>query len=614
MLRHHLRRPASSSRPLPIVLGLVALVLLAPALPGCGKGGKSPDAVLATVGDRAITAGEYSRRLAKQEAKDLPRGEDGAALDMASREGKLEFLQTLINKELMLAKADQMGYFSDQAVVAGRRSILEYEAGMALWEQVVGQPSRTISEEELNAFYARMGDNRICRYVITNFLEDAQAAREFALTGADWDEVVAKYHDGGPPPGGQYVIEVPFGRYGTEFETPVYAVEVGGITEPVLTMYGYWILKVDQETHPKEGKKPRLEDAKAQILDTAYNRKVAKIRNDFRAEVRKKYDFVINEDALWICYQGLPEGEVLLDPQTNEPTKREVLKPLEIAAADFDLPFYSYTSPEGPRSFTLGDYKVIFDRMSVFQRPKRSDMLGSLRNSITQEIEKALMNFEAQSRGFMEDPEVVRKADDKIEEAVLTKFYKEIVKFNERVTPEELQAFWNEHAADYRVAAARSGRLVISRNQAEAAKAAADARAGVPWQDILLNYGSDRDNKAKNGRLEAVKETEQGPVRDAIFALQDGQVSDPFPLENGAFGVVLCESSTPGRQAELAEVSQAVGDRIKKRREDEAFQAMLDTWRQELTVTIHKDRLDDLPSWEDLTAPAPPPGQPVPRA
>ena len=55
-----------------------------------------------------------------------------------------------------------------------------------------------------------------------------------------------------------------------------------------------------------------------------------------------------------------------------------------------------------------------------------------------------------------------------------------------------------------------------------------------------------------------------------------------------------------------------VGDRIKKRREEDAFQALLATWRAELGVTVFENKLKDLPSWQDLVATAPP-GEPVPR-
>ena len=64
----------------------------------------------------------------------------------------------------------------------------------------------------------------------------------------------------------------------------------------------------------------------------------------------------------------------------------------DIDPVDMDMWFYRYETDEGPVVYTLGDYKVLFDRMNVFQRPKKSDLLGSTRSSITQEMDKALLN------------------------------------------------------------------------------------------------------------------------------------------------------------------------------------------------------------------------------
>ncbi len=593
-----------------LVLACVGIGLL--SWSGCGKGGSDKDVVLADVGDSHIMASEYKRRLAKQEEADLPKGDDGKPLDMSTLEGKKAFLHTLINKELMRLKAIQLGYMNDPKVAAAKQSLTDYNAGMVLWDDVVGTPSKTISEQELQDFYDKMGVTRHCHYLITNFKDDAEAARRMALDGADWDDVAAKYHDGDAPQGGEFVIDVPFGRYGTDFETPVFAVEVGGVTEPILTVYGYWILRVDSETTPKPGKKPDLEEAKAQILDTTYNRKIARIRNDFRKEIDKKYKLTINEDTLWKCYQGLPEGEVILDPETKKPVPKESLKPLDIKPADMDLPFYSYQVGDDVTAYTLGDYKVIFDRMSVFQRPKKSEMLGSLRNKIKQELEKALLNIEAKQRGLPDDPRVTTLVNEKMEEILVTKIYKDLVSYDERVTPDQLDAFWAEHEQDYVIPEKRSGHLVVCLNEDEANKARDAMAAGEPWKDILLKYGTDRNNKSKGGRLESIPSTVTGTVRDALFALEKGGISEPVAVGNGRFAVVSCDSIVPSRPGILKDLSQEVGQRIKKIREEEAFQKLLDQWTEEFGVTIYEENLADLPSWEELTNP-PLPGKAVPR-
>lgn len=588
-------RPAGSL----FLMGLAATLLFGLLLAGCGggesqSGGKA--AVLATVGDTDITAEDYTTGLAKMEVKDLPVDDTGRPVDTSTLAGKNEFLDILINKELLRQKALQLGYDQDPQAVGARASLTAYHAGMALWEEVVGDPANTITEEELQAFYDKMGTSRNCLFVICNFIEDAEKARDMARDGADWDEVVAKYHDGSPAPNGKYNIKVPFGQYSTSFEDEVFNTPVGGVTNPIPTTYGFWVMRIVDE---KQGDKPDLETAKAQILDVTRNRKMGRARNEFKEFMRKEHKLFIDEDVLWICYLGLPEGG-LMDPETGQPRAKDTLEPLNVPLKDLDRIFYTYELDGELHEHTLGDYKGHFDNMSVFQRPKRSDMLGGLREHILNELERGFVNEEARKRGFDKDPEVVKQVDAKVEEVMVTKLYGDVVTFDDRVTPEQLDTFYNENIEDYQVPENREGRLVICLNEEAAQKARQIAIDGAPWRKVLKEFGIDRENKSRGGKLPGVLANGSGPVKDAIFKLQVGEVSEPILIENGRYGVVMLEKVNPSRTMEKTEMAAQIGQRIKNKRKEESFQSLLAQWSTEFGVTRHEENLADLPSWDDL--------------
>jgi len=88
-------------------------------------------------------------------------------------------------------------------------------------------------------------------------------------------------------------------------------------------------------------------------------------------------------------------------------------------------------------------------------------MLGGFRQKLTDEVERGLMNIEAEAQGFFEDPEVLRKVKMKVEEAMVTRLYKEVVTFDDKITPEQLDEYWAEHETDYHVAESRSGHVVV---------------------------------------------------------------------------------------------------------------------------------------------------------
>ncbi|MFO7609532.1 MAG: peptidyl-prolyl cis-trans isomerase [Candidatus Krumholzibacteriia bacterium] len=582
-----------------------ALALLA----GCGGKQAEDGVLLATVGDTEIRSGYYEDRLGRLEESELPKGPDGQPLDMASTEGKTEFLTTLINKELMVRKAAQLGYANDPRIVDARKSLLSYEAGLALWADVIGDPSNTLSNAEVDSFYANLGRQRSIRYLISNSREDALAARAMAEGGADWDDVVARYHDGSIPTAGELEMVIPWGRFDPEFETPIFAAEVGGLSEPVETEYGWWIVRVDGE---KRGQKPPREEALARILDVTRNRKIAKLRNDFREKMRARYELTVHDEALRKGWEGLPENEEMIDQATNRPVPQDQLKPLTVAPADLDLPFYSYVMEGQSRNFTLGDYKTRFDRMNTFQRPKKSSMMGGLRAHIVSEVERALVDAEARRLGFIENPEVVTKVDLKVEEMMITALYGEIVTFDEQVTPEQLQAYWDEHHAEFSRPERRTGRLVLAADEAQAREAHARLAAGERWIDVLNAYGTDETNKSNAGKLTEVSATTTGPVRDALFATASGELGEPFPAGDGRWGVVQVDAVLPGGAVELREVSEAVGQRIRNERKEQAFQDLLDQWAGEFGVERFDENLDQVKSWKELTD-VEAPGPAVPR-
>ncbi|HEU4364535.1 MAG TPA: hypothetical protein VFT13_03630, partial [Candidatus Krumholzibacteria bacterium] len=76
-------------------LGLIASI----AVTGCSK---REELKLVEFRDRSITMGQFETAYAKVDAQFLPHA--------TGFEGKKEFLTTMLNREVMAAKADELGY------------------------------------------------------------------------------------------------------------------------------------------------------------------------------------------------------------------------------------------------------------------------------------------------------------------------------------------------------------------------------------------------------------------------------------------------------------------------------------------------------------------------
>lgn len=575
----------------------LAAVLLAAA--GCGGKGKelSPDTVLAKVGETKITVGYYEKKLGRLHPVDLPRDDAGNTLDTAQMPGKRKFLETIINKDVMVEVATQLGFLEDAQIDYARKTLISNEAVGAARKRFVDEPASKFTEEDVQKFYEKFGTVRHCRYFITNTLEDARRGREKALAGADWADLWNEFHAGLTGPTISYEIDLHYGRFITSFEDPIFAAKIGDITEPVQSTYGWWVVKVDGED---QAERPPLEEARQRIEASIISRNQMRLIDAFKAEIRRKHDMYIREDALVKAYAGLPRDEEMFYPGTKDPVRREDLKPLALEPADYDMDFYGYTVKGEPRKYTLGDFKAAYDRMSVFERPKWAEMVGGLRTKITDEIDRALLNFDAQDRGLDKDPEVLAAVDERIDEMLVGKLFDEGVHYDEVVSPAALDSAWALLKGDYNLPETRSGKRILVADQTQADKAHAALEAGEPWRRVLNTYGSDEADKALNGKLGPIRADAQGPEHDALFSLQPGQYSTPRRLDDGRYSIVMLEEIAAPRSQELAEVADAVVTRIRNKREEMAFRAALDGWKQKVKIEVFEDRLAKTRSWEEL--------------
>ena len=78
------------------------LGLLVPAVMTIASCGKREDVKLAEFKDHVITIGEFEKAYANVDAKFLPKA--------TGIDGNREFLNTMLNKEVMAFKADELGY------------------------------------------------------------------------------------------------------------------------------------------------------------------------------------------------------------------------------------------------------------------------------------------------------------------------------------------------------------------------------------------------------------------------------------------------------------------------------------------------------------------------
>ncbi len=603
-----MQRPPAYHRPgmarFVVVSSVAALVLVA----GCGKK-SAEDTVLATVGNHTITAADYENRLLHTEKGGLPKDAAGEPVDTSTQSGKEAFLDQLVDRAVMVNRAEQLGLRNATDVVQAEKSFTDYYGVMAQYRDHIESKGDFVSDEELNAYYKRLQEARVCRVMVFDFSNDAEDARKRVLAGEDW-AAVATDLGAGPKSSGHNTYRNKF-RYGyldDTFEAQIFGLQPGEVSPVFRNQYGYWIIRFDDA---KPDQVQPLDEIRTAALEGIRNQKINLAKQAFLDELYDKYDYQVDETALWTVYQGLPKDEPKLDPQTHQPIDGNMLKPLDVPSDKLPDELFHYKKADGSVfTYLISDFKSSFDNQDSQQRPKRDMPLGMLRQSLDFDVSMALLSQEAKANHYMESADVRRDVEREIEDMLVNHLQDESVKVEDRVTPAAVDSFYAINADRLVNPETRNGHVVYCQDRDTAHQALEALHHGSSWAAVTRKFGTNPKNQEALGVIGEVPAGSVHPLGAILFALEgQGALSDPVQVGN-AWAVVQLDTITPQHQLTKGEASQTIGQEIRRQRREAALRGLVAQWRSALKVETHPNQLKDLPSWDTLRNP-PAPGNVV---
>ena len=277
----------------------LVVVLLAGLALSSGCGSRDEDLVLARVGHETITQRELMTRLGE-----LPvhtRQQHGTP------EGMIELLEKMVEEETLFQAAVEGGYDSDPEIaraldIIGRRMMIE-----AYYRNEIDSGVE-VPEEDILAYYEEYGEQfprpasiRL-RHVMTETRSEADQVRRRILAGEDIASVAREVStDGTTREAGGLTKSVKAGgeirRLGmdSEFIDRLFDWKAGEITEPLRSEKGWHVVRLEEKL--EAGTRP-LEEVRDQIVRTLRPGKVTERYDLIAADLKKRFNATINEDAL----------------------------------------------------------------------------------------------------------------------------------------------------------------------------------------------------------------------------------------------------------------------------------------------------------------------------
>ncbi|MBP2680353.1 MAG: PpiC-type peptidyl-prolyl cis-trans isomerase [Candidatus Krumholzibacteriota bacterium] len=551
--------------------GVLAVLLLGLLLAAsCSK--NRDDLPVAKVGDRTITLSVFEKTYFAVDPKFLP--EDTGV------EGLKEFLNTMINKDVMAIKADELGYEKDPFVLQGMEAFKKVSLPAAYLKIKVGDKIN-VTEADLKKAYEKYQTNIQMKEILTDTKAQADEAYELLKQGTDFESVVKQYSKDPDAASGGTVLNALWGTFEPEFQDVLFDTPVGGFTPPLPTRYGWIVAKVIESNQPKrrpyEEAKPDLEKLVARLEEIRQTNKVTD-------EVRARHKFQWYEDNIAIAFDAIPPDRPLTSPPDRS---TEVYPLLQFDPRDLDKPLVSYDN----KSITIKDFSDLYDKSSFFTRPRREFRHGDIKKFLMDIVMNELVVIELKESRIEEDPQVVAAMDKKREQFMVDKLYQDLVDRQTEVLPEEAGEYYNNNREQFRRAEERRFAMILTGSLESATEALNKVKRGVPFDSVSNDYSIPDITREERLGSRAVANGQHPEFDQVGFSLEKvGEVSHPFETSRGWMILKLVERR-PERIIELEDAMDDIRGAVKTLKNEQRLNSLLEKWRSEIKIEINENNL-----------------------
>ncbi|HEY4239319.1 MAG TPA: peptidyl-prolyl cis-trans isomerase [Kofleriaceae bacterium] len=275
----------------------------------------------------------------------------------------------------------------------------------------------------------------------------------------------------------------------------------------------------------------------------------------------------------------------------------------------------------GDTVITLGELQERINRQSPYIRARYTS-LEQKKEFLDSLVRFEVLAQEAYRRGLDKDPDVVRT----LKQTMIQKLMRD--EFDAKLTPDaipdpELKAYYDANVADYVKPAQVRASAIITKNKAQADRAALDARGeggktNKGFRDLVAKYSQDEDSKLRGGDLryfDASSKDVPAPVVTAAFALVNtGDVSPVIDAGNGTWYILKQTGKRVGVTRTFDDAKPLIRNKLYREKRLQAQKDFIEGLRAKATITVDevnlaKVRVDTSAAVDDGSAKsyAPPP-------
>ena len=537
--------------------------LLVGACISCGDERPDNASLLAKVGEVEITATDLLTLEANLK-------------DATMRSQHRDNLQTLIDRQVLLLAANERGLQRDEEVLAelAKRETKALAAAM-LRRNVAAKVA--VTEDDIEKAYARpgWGEKVVTMEIFVPSREQARQVQALLAQGEDFAEVGRQF--AADPYYGVHTGEIRRLAY-SPFDSPpnlaqaVFALPVGGVTEPLPLHGGFVIAKVAQR------RRADLVEVEEGIREALSDEQQKQLRESYLRHLKWDLDPVFDAEGMDIVV-GVLQGAIRYEDLDETQRQRSVyaFEGLQMDVAEV----LEAVRPSG-RLWPEASVASVNEKLSESHFPTR------------------LMVHDARRKGFDKTEAFARSHELALGNLMLMKLREQILAEAPAPTEDELQAFYEEYKQRFRSPPHAQLEEILLETPSEARQLAVQIEAGAEWSELARVHS--RRRNAKDGLLYVSQS--QAPFlgeawMNAVMNAELHQLQAPIQTRGG-YSIFRVIERHPEiyYSLELERVRNSVERDVRERIEREFFNSYLRDLRQKYAEQIdvyeeHLRYLDD---------------------
>jgi parvulin-like peptidyl-prolyl isomerase len=166
------------------------------------------------------------------------------------------------------------------------------------------------------------------------------------------------------------------------------------------------------------------------------------------------------------------------------------------------------------------------------------------------------------------------------------KLYKKVTG-DVNVTDADIQKYYNQHKADYSVAASRDVRHILVNNKTLAQQLETKLKAGVSFAVLAKKYSKDPGSAANGGKLTVSKGQTVPEFDKEAFVLKTNEISPPIHTQYGWHIIQALSAVKAAKQTPLKDVKASIKSQLLQTKKTDAMNKWVDDVKTEYKSKVH---------------------------